>query len=69
MKERARQALAWLKTAVTVVAIFAAIVAAFSLSDGDGQGEVIVVAVSDNGSTVPAEEARAGSAVAADMPR
>jgi len=65
------QTLAWLKTVLTVAAIFAAIVAAFSLSAGGGQGEDTVVAVSAAGVPVPAEEAAvpAGSASAADLDR
>lgn len=70
MTVHATQTMAWLKTALTVAAIFAAIVAAFSLSaGGGGLGEDAVVAISGDGSPVPADEAPAGSASAAGMPR
>jgi hypothetical protein len=66
----ATQTMAWLKTALTVAAIFVAIVAAFSLSaGGGGLGEDTVVAISGDGSPVPADEVPAGSASAAGMPR
>ena len=69
MKERAAQALAWLKTALTVAAIFAAIVAVFSLSADDAPGDDAIVAISGDGSPAPADEVPTGTAAAAAMPR
>jgi hypothetical protein len=67
---REKRAMEWLKTALTVGAIFAAIVAAFSFSTGGGLGEDAVVAISGNGTPVPAEEAAgAGRASAAGLAR
>lgn len=69
MTAHATQTLTWLKTALTVAAIFAAIVAAFSLSAGGQLGEDAVVVISGDGSPVPADEVPAGSASAAGMRR